>query len=87
MSVRSSSFSEALKYAEIATVSQMMEHMETRDNVRPYNDSEPDSSLNCQARESVTQHRVDPVVLPGENSVNDNRTQAPCATHSGSGGA
>ncbi|XP_057534031.1 E3 ubiquitin-protein ligase RHF2A-like [Amaranthus tricolor] len=64
----------------IDTVSRMMEHMQTRDNGRPSGDTEPDVSEISQAREPVTQHGVDGVVLSGD----DNRTQAPCAAHSGS---
>lgn len=69
--------------AGIATVSRMMERMETRDDGIPSNDSVPDSSESSQARDPVP-HEADSVVSPGENHLSGNRTQAPCAAHSGS---
>ncbi|XP_021720593.1 E3 ubiquitin-protein ligase RHF2A-like isoform X1 [Chenopodium quinoa] len=70
--------------AGIATVSRMMERLETRDDGRPSNESVSDSSESSQARDPVTEHGVDSVASPEENHLSDNRTQAPCAAHSGS---
>lgn len=70
--------------AGIATVSRMMERMETRDDERPNNDTVIDSSESSQAHDPVTQNGAGSVVGSGENHAGDNRTQAPCAAHSGS---
>lgn len=70
--------------AGIATVSRMMERLETRDNERPSNDSVPDNSESSQDRDPVTQLGAASVVGPGENQLSGNRTQASCAAHSGS---
>lgn len=69
--------------AGIATVTQMMEHLETRDNERIGNDSlsngsessAPDTSNQCGANSTIHQ---------GGNRLGDDGTQAPCATQSGS---
>ncbi|KAL2945538.1 E3 ubiquitin-protein ligase RHF2A [Bienertia sinuspersici] len=72
--------------AGIATVSRMMERMETRDNEgSSNNDSAPDhTSGSNQTRDPGTQHGTDSVVSSGENHLNDNSSQASCASHSGS---
>lgn len=70
--------------AGIATVSRMMERLETREGGRPSNESVPDSSGSSQARDPVTQHESDSAVLPRENSLIDNRTQPSYTTRSSS---
>lgn len=69
--------------AGIATVSRMMDRLETRDE-GSNNGSVPDSSESSQTRDPVTQHGTDSVASPGENQLSDNRTQTSCASHSGS---
>ncbi|KAK9734644.1 hypothetical protein RND81_04G154200 [Saponaria officinalis] len=66
--------------AGIATVSRMMERLDTRDNGRPSSDSVPNSSESSPARDPGPQHGANSVRSPEENRLSENRTQPPCAT-------
>lgn len=70
--------------AGIATVSRMMERLETRDDGRPGNDSVPNSSGSSPARDPGTQHGAESSIESGGHHLPENRTQAPCAAQSGS---
>ncbi|KAL9235397.1 hypothetical protein vseg_010156 [Gypsophila vaccaria] len=70
--------------AGIASVSRMMERLETRDNGRSSNDSAPNSSESSPARDPGTQHGANSVTALEEDRLSENRTQRPCATGSGS---
>ncbi|GAB4859888.1 E3 ubiquitin-protein ligase rhf2a [Ancistrocladus abbreviatus] len=66
--------------AGIATMSRMMERLETRDNDRT--SSNPNISETSLVPDPDSQHRAE--AGGGSNSLNDNKVQAPCAASSGS---
>ncbi|KAH9627427.1 hypothetical protein KSS87_012077 [Heliosperma pusillum] len=70
--------------AGIATVSRMIERLETRDNERTISESVTNSSHISPDRDLGVRPVADSVTRPVENHLGDNRTQAPCATGSAS---
>lgn len=70
--------------AGIATVSRMMERLETRSNGRPSNDSVPDSPDSAPAVDPAGHDEADSVVGPGGNSMRESSVVAPCPAGSAS---
>uniref|UniRef100_A0A7C9EVU0 RING-type E3 ubiquitin transferase n=1 Tax=Opuntia streptacantha TaxID=393608 RepID=A0A7C9EVU0_OPUST len=70
--------------AGIATVSRMMERLETRSNGRPNNDSVPDSPDSAPAVDLAGQHEADSVVEPGVNNMRESSVGAQCPAASAS---
>uniref|UniRef100_A0A7C9FJC4 RING-type E3 ubiquitin transferase n=1 Tax=Opuntia streptacantha TaxID=393608 RepID=A0A7C9FJC4_OPUST len=68
--------------AGIATVSQMMEHLETEDNERMGSDSLPNGS-ESSARDASNQYGANSIIHHGGDHLGDDGMQAPCATQSG----
>ncbi|XP_074289698.1 E3 ubiquitin-protein ligase RHF2A-like [Silene latifolia] len=72
--------------AGIATVSRMIERLDTRDGTSN-SGSVPTSSESSPAHDLShpgTRHNIDSVTSPEENHLSDSRTQTPCATESAS---
>jgi len=70
--------------AGIATVSRMMERLETRSNGRPNNDSVPDSPDSAPVVDLAGQHEADSVVEPGVNNMRESNVGAQCPAASAS---